>query len=370
MPWENNGGGGGRSNNGGPWGQAPGGGGGPRRPAGGGNTPNLEDILNRGRDQFKGGIPGGRWAIVGGVLALIAFWGVNSVYTINSSEVGVELRFGLPKPELSGEGLHFHIWPIETVERVPLTLNQTQIGNGGATEARTTTAGASDGMMLSGDQNIVSVQFSVFWAINDPIAYLFNVRDQEAMIRFASESAMREVVGRRPAQEVYSDDRAGIQAEVLEIIRTVTESYGLGVDVTQVLIENAGPPAEVIDAFNEVQRARQDETRLQEEARSYANTLLGDARGRAAALREDAAAYTNRVVQEATGEAERFNAIYAEYVNAPEVTRKRLFLETMEEVLGGSEKVLVETGAGGQGVIPYLPLPELRSGATTTPAGN
>lgn len=368
MPWENNGGGGGR-NTGGPWGQAPGGGGGgPRRP--GNNTPNLEDILNRGRDQFRGGVPGGRWAIVGGLLALLAFWGVNSVYTINSSEVGVELRFGAPKPELSGEGLHFLIWPIETVERVPLTLNQTQIGTANAqpTSTRPQASAATDGMMLSGDQNIVSVQFSVFWAVNEPIDYLFNVRDQESMIRYAAESAMREVVGRRPAQEVYSDDRAGIQQEVLQIIRTVADSYGLGINVTQVLIENAGPPAEVIDAFNEVQRARQDETRLQEEARSYANTLLGDARGRAAALREDAAAYTNRVVQEATGEAERFNAVYAEYVNAPEVTRKRLFLETMEEVLGGSEKVLIENGANGSGVVPYLPLPELRSGPTTTPA--
>jgi membrane protease subunit HflK len=158
---------------------------------------------------------------------------------------------------------------------------------------------------------------------------------------------------------------------VLGITQSTLESYGLGVNVSQILIENAGPPAEVIDAFNEVQRARQDETRLQEEARSYANTLLGDARGRAAALREDAAAYTNRVVQEATGEAERFNAIYAEYVNAPEVTRKRLFLETMEQVMSSSEKVLVETGDGGQGVIPYLPLPELRPGArTTTTTGN
>src|SRR5690606_35257174 len=201
--------------------------------------------------------------------------------------------------------------------------------------------------------------------------YLFNVRDQESMVRYAAESAMREVVGRRPAQDIYSDDRSGISEEVLQIIRSTLDSYGLGVNVTQILIENAGPPAEVIDAFNEVQRARQDETRLQEEARSYANTLLGDARGKAAAAREEAAAYTNRVVQEATGESERFNAIYAEYVNAPEVTRKRLFLETMEQVMGSSEKVLVETGAGGQGVIPYLPLPELRPGAnTTTTTGN
>ncbi|MBU1307721.1 MAG: FtsH protease activity modulator HflK [Alphaproteobacteria bacterium] len=363
MPWENNGGGGGR-NTGGPWGQAPGGGGGPRRP-GGGNTPNLEDILNRGRDQFKGGIPGGRWALVGGVLALLAFWGLNSVYTIDPQEVGVEMRFGKPKPELSLPGLHFHLWPVETVERVVTTVNQTQIGVSDASgNARSNTS--ADGLMLSGDQNIVSVQFSVFWAINDPVQYLFNVRDQESMVRFAAESAMREVVGRRPAQDIYSDDRSGVSAEVLAITQGILQSYGLGVNVSQVLIENAGPPAEVIDAFNEVQRARQDETRLQEEARSYANTLLGDARGRAAALREDAAAYTNRVVQEATGEAERFNAVYAEYVNSPEVTRKRLFLETMEEVLGGSEKVLIENDQNGQGVIPYLPLPELRSGAQST----
>ncbi|KRA99172.1 phage tail protein [Devosia sp. Root685] len=362
MPWENNGGGGGR-NNGGPWGQAPGGGGGgPRRP--GGNTPNLEDILNRGRDQFRGGVPGGRWAIVGGIVALLAFWGINSVYTINPQEVGVELRFGAPKPELSGPGLHFLFWPVETVERATTTVNQTQIGAANASgNAR---AVARDGLMLSGDQNIVNVQFSVFWAINDPVAYLFNVRDPESMVRYAAESAMREVVGRRPAQDIYSDDRSGIAAEVQRITLATLESYGLGVSVNQILIENAGPPSEVIDAFNEVQRARQDETRLQEEARSYANTLLGDARGRAAAQREDAAAYTNRVVQEATGEAERFNAVYAEYVNSPEVTRKRLYLETMEEVLGGSEKVLIENGAGGSGVVPYLPLPELRSRSTTS----
>ena len=362
MPWESNGGGGGRNNNGGPWGQAPGGGGnGPRRP-GGGNTPNLEDILNRGRDQFRGGVPGGRWALIGGALALVAFWALNSIYTVDPQEVGVELRFGAPKPELSMPGLHFHLWPIETVERVTVTVNQTTIGSAAA-GARSS---GDDGLMLSGDQNIVDVRFSVFWAVANPVDYLFNVRDPEDMVRNAAESAMREVVGRRPANDVFRDDQAGIEAQVQQITQTILDSYGLGVDVSQISIEGAAPPAEVADAFNEVQRAEQDEDRVQEEARSYANTLLGDARGRAAALREDAAAYTNRVVQEATGEAERFNAIYAEYVNAPEVTRKRLFLETMEEVLGGSEKVLIESGANGQGVIPYLPLPELRPGATTT----
>lgn len=365
MPWENNGGGGGRNNSGGPWGQAPGGGGGgPRRP--GGNTPNLEDILNRGRDQFRGGLPGGRWALIGGALALLAFWGLNSIYTIDPQEVGVELRFGEPQADLSTPGLHFLLWPVETVERVNVTVNQTTIGSPTSAGNR---SNGDDGLMLSGDQNIVDVRFSVFWAVSNPIEYLFNVRDPEDMVRNAAESAMREVVGRRPANDVFRDDQAGIESQVQQITQTILDSYGLGVSVSQISIEGAAPPAEVADAFNEVQRAEQDEDRVQEEARSYANTLLGDARGRAAALREDAAAYTNRVVQEATGEAERFNAIYAEYVNAPDVTRKRLFLETMEEVLGGSEKVLVEPGANGSGVIPYLPLPELRPGATT-PTGN
>jgi membrane protease subunit HflK len=359
MPWENNGGGGGR-NNGGPWGQAPGGGGGgPRRPSN--NTPNLEDILNRGRAQLGGGLPGGRWLAIGGVLVLAAFWLLNSIYTVDEGEVGVELRFGQPKPELSQAGLHFLLWPVETVERAPLTINQTTIGS---TTGGPRSGAAYDGLMLSGDQNIVDVRFSVFWSVANPIDYLFNVRDPDEMVRNAAESAMREVVGRRPANDVFRDDQAGIEIQVQEITQSILESYGVGVTVSQISIEGAAPPAEVADAFNEVQRAEQDEDRVQEEARSYANTLLGDSRGQAAALREEAAAYANRVVQEATGEAERFNAIYAEYVNAPEVTRQRLFLETMEQVLGASEKVLIENGAGGSGVVPYLPLPELRSRAT------
>ncbi|MHA6297682.1 FtsH protease activity modulator HflK [Devosia sp. CAU 1758] len=361
MPWENNGGGGGR-NTGGPWGQAPGGGGGgPRRP--GGNTPNLEDILNRGRAQFGGGLPGGRWLIVGGILVLGAFWVLNSVYTVEEAEVGVEFRLGAPKQELSTAGLHFHLWPIETVEKVNTSQNQTSIGTATGAGSR---SNADDGLMLSGDQNIVDVRFAVLWSVGSPIDYLINVRDPEEMVRNAAESAMREVVGRRPAQDIFRDDRAGIAIEVQQITQNILDSYGMGVSVQQISIENAAPPAEVADAFNEVQRAEQDEDRLQEEARSYANTLLGDARGQAAALREEAAAYSNRVVQEATGEAERFNSVYAEYVNAPEVTRKRLFLETMEQVLSASEKVLVENGAGGQGVVPYLPLPELRSRTNTT----
>ena len=359
MSWDNKGGGRG-NNTGGPWGQAPGGGGNsPRR--GGGGTPNLEEILSRGRDRFQGGIPGGRWAIIGAILALLVFWGLNAIYTIDPQEVGVQLRFGRPLVQ-TGPGLHFHWWPIESVERVNVTENQTIIGATATNRSRT-----NDGLMLSGDQNIVDVRFSVLWSVSDPIAFLFNVRDPEDMVRSAAESAMREVVGRRPAQDIFRDDRAGIAEEVRQITVRILEGYGVGVQVSQIAIENVAPPAEVADAFDEVQRAEQDEDRFQEEARQYANTLLGDARGQAAQIREDAAAYKNRVINEATGEASRFLAVYNEYIKAPEVTRKRLFLETMEEVLGHSDKVIIESGSGGtNGVVPYLPLPALRSNTTDT----
>jgi membrane protease subunit HflK len=183
------------------------------------------------------------------------------------------------------------------------------------------------------------------------------------MLRQVSESAMREVVGRRPAQDIFRDNRAAIAEEVKKITQSTMDSYGAGITINAVSIEDAAPPPEVADAFDEVQRAEQDEDRFQEEARRYANTLLGDARGQAAQLREDAAAYKSRVVSEATGEAARFLSIYNEYIKAPEVTRKRLFLETMEQVLGGADKVLIEKGAAGSGVVPYLPLPALRGAA-------
>lgn len=365
MPWDNNTGGGGRNpNGGGPWGQSPGGGGsgggGNKR---GGGTPSLEEILSRGRDRFQGGFPGGRWAVVGVVAAIAVFWAANSVYQINSSEVGVKLRFGKPV-ELSQPGLHVLLWPMESVERVSMAVFRTEIGSVG------TSRQSNDGQMLSGDQNIVDVKFSVLWSVSDPAAYLFNVRDPGDMVQAIGESAMREVVGRRPAQDVFRDDRVGIQTDVLQIARTIAENYQIGVNISQITIEQAAPPTEVADAFNDVQRAEQDEDRFQEEARQYANTKLGDARGQAAEIREAAAAYKTRVVQEAEGQAARFLSIYQQYVLAPEVTRKRLYLETMEEVLGGTDKVLLDKSATDGGVLPYLPLPELRSGSSSQPGTN
>lgn len=358
MPWN-------EDNNGGPWGQSPGGGGsgggGPRRPNG---PPKLEDILSQGREQFKGGIPGGRWAFVFGAGLLFVAWMFQAIYTVEAQEVGVELMFGKPKAEFSESGLHFIFWPIETVEKVNTTQNQTRVGSVRGIRS----SQSAEGLMLTGDQNIVDVAFSVLWRVGDPSDYLFNVQDPQGTLRAASESAMREVVGRRPAQDVFRDKRAEIALEVNTITQTILDNYGTGINIIRVSIEDAAPPTEVADAFDEVQRAEQDEDRFQEEARQYSNTRLGQARGEAAQIREEAAAYKDQIVKQAQGEAARFVSVYDEYAKAPEVTRKRLFLETMETVLGNSEKVIIEKGAGS-GVVPYLPLPEINARSNSN-AGN
>lgn len=357
MPWSNqNGGGGpwgggdGGGNGGGPWGQGPRG---PKGPQG--TPPDLEEIIRRGQDRLKQALPGGGGAnpVFIGLLAvgLLVLWAFKAVYTVQPDELGVELRFGKPKPEISEPGLHFHLWPIETVEKANIREQLLNIGGGSR-------ANASAGLMLSGDQNIVDVQFSVAYQVADPGTYLFRVADPDDSLRQVAESAMREVVGRRQAQDVFRDDRAGIAENVREIIQNTMNDYGTGIEVNAVSIEEAAPPREVADAFDEVQRAEQDEDRFVEEANQYSNQKLGQARGQSAQIREDAAAYKNRIVQEADGEAQRFVSVYDEYAKAPDVTRKRLFLETMERVLKDSNKVIIEQG-GGQGVVPYLPLPEI-----------
>lgn len=353
MPWSNQGGGGGpwgggnNGGGGGPWGQ------GPRGPQG--TPPDLEDIIRKGQDRLKQAMPGGSGspALFGLIGAgLVVLWLFQSVYTVQPDELGVELRFGKPKNEISEPGLHFHFWPVETVEKATTAEKLVTIGSGSAGRA-------SSGLMLSGDQNIVDVTFSVAYQIADPKAYLFNVADPDEMLRSVSESAMREVVGRREAQDVFRDDRQGIADDVRQTVQVAMEQYGAGLTVNAISIEDAAPPREVADAFDEVQRAEQDEDRFREEANQYANQKLGQARGEAAQVREEAAAYANRVVQEATGEAQRFISVYNEYEKAPDVTRKRMFLETMENVLGESNKVIIEQGSGGSGVVPYLPLNEL-----------
>lgn len=372
MPWSNqnggggpwgggggNSGGGGGNNQGGPWGQ------GPNRPRGGGGgggngnggPPDLEEIIRRSQDRFKrmlpGGFNGGVVAII--VLVVLAFIGIQSIYTVQPDERGVELRFGKPKNEVSMPGLHYHFWPIETVEIVKVTEQQQNIG------ARATSSSAATGVMLTGDQNIVNVQFSVLYTVSDPKSYLFNVDTPAETLQQVSESAMREVVGRRPAQDIFRDNRQAIAADVRSIIQATMDSYGAGISINAVAIEDAAPPREVADAFDEVQRAEQDEDRFVQEANQYANQKLGAARGQAAQIVEEANAYKSRVVNESQGEAQRFISIYDQYQTAPEVTRERMFIETMEQVLKGSNKIIIDEK---QGVVPYLPLNEMMRGNT------
>ncbi|MCY1669190.1 FtsH protease activity modulator HflK [Rhizobium sp. SL86] len=374
MPWSNqNGGGpwGGGGNNQGPWGQGPNrprGGGGGNGGGGNGGPPDLEDIIRRSQDRLRGVVPGG---FNGGIFAIIlvviaAFFVFQSIYTVQPDERGVELRFGKPKDEIAGPGLHFHFWPFETVEIVKVTEQQINIGARG-------NANSSEGLMLSGDQNIVNVQFSLLFTVTDPRAYLFNLETPNATLQQVAESAMREVVGRRPAQDVFRDNREGISTQVRDIIQGTMDTYGAGVAINAVPIEDAAPPREVADAFEEVQRAEQDEDRFVEEANQYANQKLGQARGQAAQVREEASAYKDRVVNEATGEAQRFISIYDAYKTAPDVTRERIFLETMEQVLKNSNKIILDDK---QGVVPYLPLNEMlrqnnaQPGAATNRGGN
>ncbi len=382
MPWSNQSGGGG-----GPWGGGgnndnggngggggPWGGGGNNRPPnnggggqGGGTPPDLEDMIRKGQDQLKKAMPGGggfNGATIGlGLVAALFFYIYQSAYTIQEDQLGIELRFGESKQEVSTAGLHFHLWPIETYEIVETSEKQIQVG--GAARSNTS------GLMLSGDQNIVDVTFSVLYEVVSPNDYLFNVSDPEGMVRQVAESAMREVVGKRPADDALRNDRDGIAEEVRSITQATLESYGTGIQINGLKLEDVAPPREVADSFDEVQRAEQNEDQFIEEANRYSNRVLGAARGEAAQILEDAAAYKSRVVEEAKGEAQRFISVYDEYAKAPEVTRKRLFLETMEKVLAKSNKVIVEQG-NGQGVVPYLPLPEInnrRTPSTTSTEG-
>lgn len=356
MPWSSqNGGGGWRG--GGPWGQRPQGSGGPGSGGGGGGgpSPDLEEILRKIQERLRQILPGGGgnkliWLVV--ILGLFGVWLSQSFYMVAPEEEGVVLRFG-EYTRSTPPGLHFVIWPIETVETVPVQEeNQLNFGEG-------TRGGSPEGLMLAGDQNIVDIRFTVLWKIADAQKYLFNISDQERLVRVVSESAMREVVGRTPAEEIRTRGRQQAQTLVQNLVQDTLDSYEAGILITGVKLEQADPPPAVIDAFEEVQRAEQDQNRFIRQAEQYRNRILGEAQGEAAKTVEDAKAYKARVTNEAQGEAERFVSVYDAYAEAKDVTRKRLFIATMEELLLNSNKVIIEPG-GGEGVVPYRPWPEIQ----------
>ncbi len=338
----------------GPWGKPPGGEG-PKNPWGGGKKngpggvpPDLDDLFKKGRESFKSVMPAGgglgSWLLP--IAALAAFWAYMSVYQVQADQRGVVLRFGA-FDRITDPGLHFALWPIETVE-VPRVgaVNQFSIASTG-----------NEDQMLTSDKNIIGVPYSVFWRISDAKEFLFTLDDQERTIRAISQSAMREVVGQRRAQEILTSNKEAIAAQVLQITQQLLDEYKSGIVVTTINLGEVHAPAEVADAFAEVVRAGQNKQQSINEAELYRNQQVRLAEGAAAQLVENANGYKAKVVAEAQGDAARFTSVYEQYKLAKDVTRKRIFLETMENVLGQSNKVIIENGKGGSGVVPYLPLP-------------
>ncbi|WP_291732637.1 FtsH protease activity modulator HflK [Leisingera sp. F5] len=380
-------------NSGGPWGGggSSGGGGGNRGNNGGNNgggggrkpedpqIPEIDELVKKGQEQLRvlmggrggSGGRGGRGGGSGGggplftkgtlglaVIAGAVLWGFASFYTVKPEEQSVELFLG----EYSSTGLpglNFAPWPLVTKEILPVTREQTEdigVGGGRSSEA---------GLMLTGDENIVDIDFQVVWNINDPAKFLFNLRDARTTIRAVSESAMREIIAQSELAPILNRDRGSIASRLQELIQFTLDDYDSGINIIRVNFDKADPPASVIAAFRDVQAAEQERDRRQNEADAYANNALAEARGQAAELLERAEGYRARVVNEAQGEASRFSAVLTEYQKAPEVTRKRLYIETMEKVLSRVDKIILDEQSGeGQGVVPYLPLNELRRGGS------
>jgi membrane protease subunit HflK len=374
MPWKNQGGGPWGSGPKGPWGSGP--------QSVGPRPPDLEDLLRRGQDRLQQLLPGGYFSGIGIaiiLLAAVAIWFMSGFFRVQSEELGVILRFGKYVKTVP-PGLNYHWpYPIETVE-LPKALRVSTISIGmtliddPARRGRTIRDVPEESLMLTGDENIVDVDFTVLWRIKpDPDGvgnYLFNIQNPEGTVKAVAESAMREVIGRSEIQPILTGARTVTEANVQDLMQKTLDGYGSGILVQQLQMQKVDPPAQVIDAFRDVQAAQADLQRLQNEAQTYANRVVPDAKGRAAQILQIAEGYKQQAVAEAKGQSARFLKVYDEYKKAPDVTRQRIYLETMERVLGGAEKLVYDGGgsSSGQSVVPYLPLGELtpRRAAPTT----
>lgn len=368
MPWSNQSGGGG-GGGGGPWGGGGGNGGGRGPwggPPGGGNQPpDLEQFLRRGGDRLRQVLPSGGDGRIGGrgialiVAGLVIAWALTGWYRVQPDEVGVNMVFGR-FTSISPPGLNYNWpYPIGEVQKPRVTtVNSFTVG----TDDNAASGEPDESLMLTGDQNIVDINFQVQWTIKDAAAYLFNIENQEGTVRAVAESAMREVVGQRPIQPILTNSRATIQQQVRDLMQKTLDGYHAGVNVSNVQLLKVDPPQQVVASFRDVIAAQVDSQRLQNEAQTYASRVVPEARGQASRITQAAEAYRDQTVAEARGQAAQFTQVEAQYRKAPAVTRERLYLETMESVLAGMDKVLVDTRSG---VVPYLPLDGTASGAAS-----
>ncbi len=350
MSWQNNGDGD-RPNN--PWGNGQRGGGGR-----GGNEPNIDEVIRKGQEKLKKILPGGKGGILLLVLGALAIWMASGFYVVATNENAVVLRFG-EYQSTNRPGLHWHIpYPVETVEVQGITDKRlTQIGSVGA-QPRTSSRRVANSLMLTRDENIVDVRFNVVWQISDLDSYLFNITDHEATVAAVSESVMRELVGQRDIVPIITSGRGPLQDASKETIQATLDKYQAGILILEVQIQESDAPAEVKDAFLDVQRAKADSQRFVNEANKYRNEQVPAAQGAAERATQLAEGYRARIVAGAEGEAARFLSVYNEYVQAKDVTKKRLYLETMEQILAGMDKIILD-GSAGSGVVPYLPLDQL-----------
>jgi len=346
-----------------PWGSPPRGGGngsgrGPR-------PPNIDEVIKKIQGIINKFIPGGKSGsskpIILGLILLIVIWAFSGLYRVLPDEQGVVLRFG-KFTSTTQPGLNYHIpYPVETVLTPKVTkVNRIDVGFRSASDSGRTSGiddVSEESLMLTGDENIVNIDFSVFWVIKDAGKFLFKIQSPVVTVKAAAETAMREVIAKSKLQSILTEGRSKIEIETQEIAQSLLDEYESGIQITQVQTQKADPPDEVIDAFRDVQAARADMERSKNEAEAYQNDVIPRARGEAAKILQEAEAYKKQVVAAAEGEASRFLAIYNEYVKAKRVTQERMYLETMEKVLADIDKVIIDRKAGG--VVPYLPLPEL-----------
>ena len=347
----------------GPWGQGP----------GGPQPPNLEELLRKGQDRFKAGLPRmpggarGLWLIV---LIVVAVWLASGFYRVQPDEQGVVLRFG-EWVKTTDPGLNYRLpTPFESALTPKVTrVNRIDIGFRTGGEFGRSAAPRDvqeESLMLTGDENIVDIDFTVFWLINDAGKFLFNIQSPEVTVKAVAESAMREIIGKTPIQSALTEGRQQAEVDTGELIQKTLDEYGAGIRITQVKMQKVDPPAQVIDSFRDVQAAKADQQRQINEAESYSNDIIPRARGEAKKMVQEAEAYKEAVVATAEGEAQRFLSVYKAYAVAKDVTIKRIYIETMQEVFRGMKKIIIDS-KGASGVVPYLPLDELtkarRSGA-------
>ncbi len=376
MPWKGQGGGSqgggpwGGGNGQGPWGKGPGN---PRPPGSGPTPPNLEDLIRRGQDGLRRLIPGGGSGMVLGLalLVVLVLWLSTGIYRVGPDELGVVLRFGAYQ-ETTVPGLHYHLpIPIEHALTPKVTVvNRTEIGLAGDLGGRSSNRQEipEEALMLTGDENIVDINLSVLWVVDAKRVqdYLFNIRNPEQTVKSVAEAAVREIVGRTPIASVLAEGRGKVETDTTQLIQSILDSYGAGILVQQVQLQKVNPPAEVIEAFLDVQRALTDLDTAQNNAEAYHNDVVPRARGQAAQIVQAAEAYKQQIVAQASGDTQRFLAVLNAYRASKDVTATRLYLETMEQILSKANKVVIDKSANG--VVPYLPLPGLAGASAEPPA--